>query len=186
MFKSDCKIVDASGSTLKEYRLWYDMMRRCYGKKKESWCPSYIGCEVSDNFKSFKYFKEWCGKQKGFGNRGWQLDKDILGAGAKVYSEDVCVFVPRRVNNFFLLNKEVRGKNPIGVYYLEKVNKYLVSICRYGKPQSLGRFDSEYQAFTAYRQEKEKYAKELAEIYKEGLDERVYIFLKNYKVDINS
>ena len=81
MFKADCKTYGADGVRLKEYRLWYDMMRRCYDKNKESWCPSYIGCEVSDNFKSFKYFKAWCKKQKGFGNKGWQLDKDILGVG---------------------------------------------------------------------------------------------------------
>lgn len=186
MFQADCKTTDGDGVKLKEYRLWYDMMRRCYGKNKESWCPSYIGCEVSDNFKSFKYFKAWCKKQKGFGNKGWQLDKDILGVGAKVYSEDVCVFVPKVINTLFLLNKKRRGANPIGVYYLEKVNKYQVSVSRYGKPKRLGRFDSEYQAFTAYRQEKEEYAKELAEKYKESLDERVYIFLKDYKVDINS
>lgn len=66
MFSVDCKTTDSNGIRLKEYRLWYDMMRRCYGKNRESWCPSYIGCEVSDNFKSFKYFKEWCGKQKRF------------------------------------------------------------------------------------------------------------------------
>lgn len=60
MFKADCKITDSSGIKLKEYRLWYDMMRRCYGKNKESLCPSYTECEVSDNFKSFKYFKDEC------------------------------------------------------------------------------------------------------------------------------
>ena len=122
----------------------------------------------------------------GFDQVGWQLDKDILGVGAKVYSEDVCVFVPKVINTLFLLNKKRRGANLIGVHYLEKANKYQVNVSCYGKLKQLGRFDTEQQAFTAYRQEKEKYAKELAETYKESLDERVYIFLKDYKVDINS
>lgn len=186
MFKADCKTTDSNGVRLKEYRLWYDMMRRCYSKNREGWCPSYLGCEVSENFKSFKYFKEWCSKQKGFGNKGWQLDKDILGDNTKYYSEDVCVFVPKVINTAFLLNKKRRGATPVGVHYVAKVRKYQVNVSRFGKLQHLGRFDSEYQAFTAYKQEKEKYAKELAEMYKEDLDERVYMVLKNYKVDINS
>ena len=184
MFKADCKTTDADGVRLKEYQLWYDMMRRCYGKNRESWCPTYLGCEVSENFKSFKYFKEWCNKQKGFGNKGWQLDKDMLGTGGKLYSEDTCVFVPRVINLSLLLNKGIRGATPIGVHYLTKANKYQVNISRYGKVQHLGRFDSEHQAFAAYQQGKEEYTKELAERYKEDLDTRVYTFLQDYKVEI--
>ena len=66
MFIADCKTTGDDGVRLKEYRLWYDMMRRSYGKNRVTWCPSYLGCEVSENFKSFKYFKEWCNKQKRF------------------------------------------------------------------------------------------------------------------------
>ena len=89
---------------LKEYRLWNSMLQRCYDNKLHEECPTYTECVVSDNFKYFPYFKEWCNRQIGFtslDNKGnkFMLDKDILVKGNKVYSEDNCAFVPREINN---------------------------------------------------------------------------------------
>ena len=65
----------------KEYDLWCNMLRRCYSEKYQKKHPTYEGCEVSDNFKSFEYFYEWCHKQIGFNNKGWHLDKDFITFG---------------------------------------------------------------------------------------------------------
>ena len=86
---------------LKEYDLWKSMLHRCtkeYGFKRSA----YAGVTCSENFKSYSFFYEWCNKQVGFKNvdeKGnyWQLDKDLLIKGNKVYSEDVCVFVPQKL-----------------------------------------------------------------------------------------
>ena len=48
-----------------------------------------------------------------------------------------------------------------------------------------GLFDTELDAFNAYKVEKEIYVKELAQKYQNDIDERSYVALLNYKVDIN-
>ena len=71
----------------KEYVLWKDMLKRCYCEKYHLKKPTYIGCEVSENFKNYSFFYEWCQNQIGFNNKDWQLDKDLLVKGNEVYSE---------------------------------------------------------------------------------------------------
>ena len=79
-----------NGRTTKEYVLWQNMLRRCYSDTYQKKKPTYESCEVSDNFKSYEYFYEWCNNQFGFNNKDWQLDKDLLIKGNKVYSENSC------------------------------------------------------------------------------------------------
>ena len=66
-----------NGVHTKEYLLWQRMLERCYSDVYKKQKPTYKGCEVSDNFKRYEYFYEWCNKQIGFGNEGWHLDKDF-------------------------------------------------------------------------------------------------------------
>ena len=57
-------------------------------------------------------------------------------------------------------------------------------ISRHGKNVSLGYFDTPEEAFCAYKEEKETYIREVADIWKNKLDPRVYEALYNYKVEI--
>ena len=167
---------------LRQYVFWVGMLKRCYGTSFKKKYDTYVSCEASENFKDYSFFSSWCEQQKGFGNEGWHLDKDILIRGNKVYSEDTCCFVPREINQVFCKANKVRGKCLIGV---SKVNgRYLAQVSVFGVNKKLGYFDTELEAFAAYKQSKEVYIKQLAEKFKDSIDTRVYNALVSYTVEI--
>ena len=174
-----------NGVQTKEYNLWQNMLRRCYSNGFRKKNPTYEGCEVSDNFKSYEYFYEWCNKQIGFGNEYWQLDKDLLVKGNKVYSEDSCVFLPKEINSLLTKCTASRGEHLIGVCW-HNTNKAFVSRVNKnkGKSEHLGLFNTELEAFNAYKQAKESFIKEQANKFKSQIDDRAYNALMNYQVEI--
>ena len=178
-----------SGRNTKEYNLWKSMLRRCYSDAYQKKQPTYEGCEVSENFKSYEYFHEWCNKQIGFGVNGngnpFQLDKDLLIKGNKLYSEDSCVFIPADVNLVLTKRTASRGKHLIGVYWSNTNKAFVARVAKNkGKQEYLGSFKTELEAFNAYKQAKEAFIKEQAEKWKDKIDERAYKALMNYEVEI--
>ena len=178
--------ITVDGVITKEYGLWYNMLQRCYNGAFKKKRPTYEGCEVSDNFKYYECFYEWCHKQIGFGVDGFEIDKDLLVKGNKVYSEDTCVFIPKEIN--LLLTKCIasRGEHFIGVSW-SNISKTFVAMVRKnkGKSEYLGYFKTEIEAFNAYKKAKELYIKEVANKWKYKIDERAYNALMNYEVEID-
>ena len=169
----------------KEYKLWQSMLVRCYSDKYQKKNPTYEGCEVSDNFKYYEYFYEWCHSQIGFSNQGWHLDKDLLTEGNKVYSENICVFIPQEINKVLVKREASRGENLIGVYWNKKASAFVARVNNNkGKREYLGLFKTELEAFNAYKQAKESFVKEQANKWKDQIDERAYNALMNYTVEI--
>ena len=175
-----------NGRNIKEYVLWQRMLERCYsdGFKKKN--PTYIDCEVSENFKSYEYFYEWCYKQIGFGVGGFELDKDLLVKGNKVYNESTCVFIPAEINLLLIKRDASRGEHLIGVSWCKRDKAFVAQVSRNkGKPERLGYFKTEIEAFNAYKKAKEVFVKEVAEKWKSQIDERAYNALMNYEVEID-
>ena len=178
-----------SGVTTKEYVPWCSMLKRCYSDSYKKKNPTYKDCEVSENFKSYEYFYEWCHKQVGFGNDGngnpFHLDKDLLIKGNKVYSENTCVFIPSEINSLLIKREALRGEYLIGVYW-SKTNKAFRARVNKNKGASehLGYFNTELEAFNAYKVAKETYIKEQANKFKSQIDPRAYEALMNYTVEI--
>ena len=172
-----------NGLRTKEYTLWKGMLERCYSVKYHEARPTYVGCNVSDNFKHYTYFFEWCQNQIGFGNVDFQLDKDLLLKHNKIYSEDNCIFIPKNLNVLLTKSNAARGLLPIGV---NKHGSKFQALCRgSGKKNYLGLFDTPELAFSAYKTFKEAHIKELAEKYKDTIDPRAYQALLNYEVSID-
>ena len=174
-----------NGRNIKEYDLWYSMLRRCYSDNSKKKRPTYEGCEASDKFKSYEYFYEWCHSQIGFGVEGWHLDKDLLVKGNKVYSEDSCVFLPSEINSLLTKRTASRGEYLIGVSWYSKSKTFIAQVNKNkGKPEHLGYFKTEIEAFNAYKQAKESFVKEQANNWKSEIDPRAYNALMNYRVEI--
>ena len=174
-----------NGRKTKEYVLWCHMFERCYSDAYKKKYPTYEGCEVSENFKSYEYFYEWCHKQVGF-NKEWHLDKDLLIKGNKVYSEDTCVFLPSEINSLLTKREALRGKHLIGVSWCKKANAFKASVNKNkGKQEHLGYFKTELEAFKAYKKAKEVFVKEQANKWKGKVDPRAYQALMNYTVNID-
>lgn len=87
-------------------RLWSNMMKRCYDKKH---LKGYFGkgVTVDTRWHSFANFLEDIPKLDGFelwlkgfekGNIKYNLDKDTIVTGNKVYSKLCCSFIPESIN----------------------------------------------------------------------------------------
>ena len=174
-----------NGVKTKEYHLWQGMLQRCYSDTIKKKYPTYEGCEVSDNFLYYEYFYEWCNKQIGFGNEGWQLDKDLLVKGNKVYSEYTCIFLPQEINLLLTKRDNNRGEYLIGVGWDKVAKTFKARVNKNkGKREYLGFFNTEIEAFNAYKKAKEAFIKEQANKWKDKIDERAYEALMKYTVEI--
>lgn len=165
---------------IKEYNLWRSLLNRCYSPIYQKKRPTYIGCSASENFKSYSYFYEWCQSQMGFGREDFQLDKDFLIRGNKIYSEDTCLFLPRELNSLLISSKACRGTLPVGVS--AHSGKFKAE-CHRGLPSNyLGHFCTPELAFQAYKQAKEGFIKLQAERWKDSINTRAYEALMCYEV----
>jgi len=175
-----------NGKQTSVYALWAGMMERCYSERKQKKSPTYIGCSVSEEFSNFQKFAEWCNNQVGFGIKGYHLDKDIIYKGNKQYNRESCAFVPREVNMLPLSRNAFRGEHPVGVYFHKRDGKFRAKCgLGAGAQRQLGHFSTPEEAFSAYKEVKEAYIKEVAEKYKDSIDPRVYQALMEWEVHFN-
>ena len=141
-----------------------------------------MGCKASENFKSYSYFYEWCQNQIGFNQEGYELDKDLILKGNKLYSEDTCLFIPSELNTLLINRRLDRGNLPIGVSAHQ--GRFRVRCCKGSPNRHIGLFNTPEEAFAAYKQVKETYIKAQAEVWKASIDPRAYQGLMLYTVSI--
>lgn len=168
----------------KEYAIWNGIRGRCY-RDYGNRDFSYKGCTVSKEFYSFQNFSEWANQQIGF-TSGFQLDKDLLVKGNKIYSPDTCVFLPRELNSILIKNSSRRGNLPIGVTLdkRSKIGLYQACVRESRIQKHLGSFKTPEEAFFAYKVGKEKLLRLAAIKFKDVIDIRAFNALMSYKVEI--
>lgn len=164
---------------------WRSMLKRCYNEEFQKRRTTYIGCLVSEDWHNFQNFAKWFHENYNPEYmQDWQLDKDILVRGNKVYSAETCCFVPPHINTLFITGKAGRGEYPIGVDKRGR-EKFKAHISRgKGLAELIGYFKTPEEAFQAYKTAKEIYIKEVADKWKDKIDNRVYEAMYNYKVEI--
>lgn len=182
--KNDIRYRDNNGVITRVGLLWYNMMQRCYSDDVHKNRPTYKNCKVSENFKDFNYFINWCEHQVGFNDENFELDKDILFRGNKLYSENTCVFVPQEVNTFFTRLGVKRGILPVGVDFHKNLGKFRARMNKGKQKIHIGYFSTVESAFDAYCIEKENYARILANKYATQMDKRVVDVLLSFKVAV--
>ena len=156
------------------------MMDRCYNSKTQTKHPTYKDCKVCSEWHTFSNFEKWFNENY---VEGWQLDKDLLVKGNREYAPSKCCFLPLAVNSFLTSKKTLRGRYVIGVSKSCDNKKFIATLGCLNKPH-LGTFDTEAEAFNAYKIAKELRAKEIADEWKDRLPSNVYEALCNYKVEI--
>jgi len=174
--------VSVDGKKIREYKLWHGMLERCFSEKCKQNQPTYQDVTCSKDWLSMTKFIEDVSQMKGFGFDGWELDKDIIHKGSKLYSKDSCCFVPTEVNLLLIKCGNSRGEYPIGVNFNKQSGKFKAQLRINGKLKHLGYFTTPEEAFQAYKLAKEAQIKAVAEKWKHLLDERVYLALLAYEV----
>ena len=177
--------VYVDGKPIMEYQLWKGMLKRCFDEKYKQRQPTYQDVTCSKEWLLMTSFIEDVSKMKGYDLDGWQLDKDILQKGNKLYSKDTCCFVPSEINLLLTKRDNCRGEWPIGVYFHKRDGKFMAYLSINGKMKHLGYFTTPDEAFQAYKLAKEAQIKVVAQKWKHQLDERVFQALMAYEVNIN-
>lgn len=172
------------------YTLWTDMMKRGYDRSFKMKFTTYKDVTVCTEWYNFQNFAEWCDGQQFFNAKdekghSYHLDKDILAKGNKIYSPETCCFLPSEINTIMNYNDRRRGSHPVGVYFSKSLKKYCARCSIGGRnTKYLGYFRDPVEAFYVYKQFKESHIKQVAEKWKDKIDDRAYDVLIKHTINI--
>lgn len=158
------------------YRAWRGMLKRCYNNPTEA----YKNCVVCDDWLTYDNFREWYNPRY---KEGWELDKDWLSRGNKIYSPETCCVIPPRLNQLIVRKLYKKHNLPHGVYLNSGSGRYFSTIG--AKDETIyvgGGFNTPEEAFQAYKEAKESYIRREVEKYKDELEPRVYEAMMKYEV----
>lgn len=180
----------------KACQLWENIKNRCeyLPKMDEVRFGKYAGADACEEWKDFQNFAQWFEdvQASGYYQQGWQLDKDLLVKGNKIYAPEFCVFLPEEVNKSLNIKGRNRGELPLGMSYVEDSQGRKTHIvaefrCKYKEFTARAYLPADQVeiGFSIYKKAREKYINFLAEKYKEKLDPMAYDALKGYEVNIH-
>lgn len=136
------------GKILRSYSIWQGMLQRCYSDTRLVEFPAYKDCSVATEWFLFTNFDCWFTENY---VKGWQLDKDILVPGNKLYSPDTCIFVSPALNVLLSTCPGNRGSLPLGVTYDKRRNVYNAGGYRNNRRIYLGTYPTALLAHKAWQ-----------------------------------
>ena len=153
--------VSVNGTHTSAYNTWRKILQRAYCPKYHAGKPTYIGCSVAEEWLEYQNFAQWFEAHE-YSNHDYELDKDLLIPGNKIYAPDRCVFVPRQLNSLLNDSGASRGQYKQGVSFNKRDNKFQAHVNINGKKKHLGLFDCPNEAYIVYRKAKEANVKRMA------------------------
>lgn len=157
------------------YNKWYNMLVRCYDEQYKIDHPTYEGVYCCDDWHNYQNFTGWFRGQIGCGERGFDLDKDLLVKGNKVYAPDRCVLVPQELNKILGNTGTDRG-----ISTRPDLNgKWMVRCSTVDGEIYLGCHQKD-KALKIYQDFKLEYLKKRADFWRDRIDPRVYNTLINF------
>lgn len=167
------------GKLTLEYVVWRNMLMRCYSEEVQLIWKTYVGCTVCEEWHNFQNFARWYNEQDNHHREGFNIDKDLMCVGNKVYCPEYCCLIPEELN-LALVTKHRESVYP------RKSGSYVV----FGTSQEggvastnyLGSFKDKEDALRLSRKTKTEYIRSLVPIYSSVLPDRVIDAIMNYSV----
>lgn len=176
-------IQNIDGKIIWQYRLWANILYRCYKGDK---CLGYRNNTIDEKWLSFNSFYDDISKipfNERYETHSYQVDKDILSKGLHHYSNDTVCFIPQQLNKILTLRTNARGQYKLGVSLDKKSNKFRAQINKNGKRYVIGWYDNQDDGYIAYCNAKNAYIHVIANQYKNDID--IIVYNKLIRFDIN-
>lgn len=178
--EGEFKAIDPNGSKV-TYSKWLNGITRCYCPESLKEKPKYEGCTVSEDWLCYQNFAKWHTTHKFYG-LGYELDKDLLVRGNKVYSAETCCLLPQELNKLVLCGEYNQREYPAGVSLHHDKKSFIASMSANKGRKYIGIYKTPEEASAAYVEAKEKYVKYVAEKWHGKIEERAYQALKSWTV----
>jgi hypothetical protein len=103
-----------NGRLTRVYVTWSNIIARCYDENRQERQPAYKGCSVATEWLNYQNFANWYLENYPTDGKDYQLDKDYLVKGNKVYGPDTCCFLTPQQNIETSHAKHYRFISPSG------------------------------------------------------------------------
>lgn len=80
------------------YEKWNGMLQRCYSELFHKSNPTYKDCTVCSEWRDYQVFARWYCDNYPVDGGNYELDKDYISKGNKIYSPDTCCFLTKEEN----------------------------------------------------------------------------------------
>jgi hypothetical protein len=141
------------------YKIWANMLKRCYCNEFQIKNPAYNGCKVVSWWRTFSHFRIWVITQDW---QGKDLDKDFIFSNNKIYSPSSCLFVNSDINRLVEKRTISTGPTAYGTY-LDKRRSLFVARCSVrSKDVWIGSYKKEKEAGEAFLKFKSNHVHEIA------------------------